>query len=306
MSSLNQYVFELQASLAHLHAETRQEIVREVRGHLEDEARCLQLRGLPKGDSMSKAIEHFGSAEEIGGEMRRVYERGTWGEALLAAGATLLFTLLAEGHHILWLAFGVRIGSLYTLAAMALIFLGVSAYAWRRAFPRWTCPWLGYALLWTLYFSGERTVGPYVWPAALLLLGLLALSSVGFGPLAALARSIWRDWTLGSFVLFPATMLLSWLFFDETPFARGVPFIVGIGLLCALASAAFILARSSAARVTSLAIATLVSMTTVFLATRAEWFEPALGWLAVVIATALAYVFSPAAIVAVKSRVASR
>ncbi len=55
--------------------------------------------------------------------MRRVYERGTRGEALLAAGATLLFTLLAEGHHILWLAFGVRIGSLYTLAAMALIFL---------------------------------------------------------------------------------------------------------------------------------------------------------------------------------------
>ncbi len=139
-----------------------------------------------------------------------------------------------------------------------------------------------------------------------LLGGLAGLSSVGFGPLAALARSIWRDWTLGSFVLFPATMLLSWLFFDETPFARGVPFIVGIGLLCALASAAFILARSSAARVTSLAIATLVSMTTVLLATRAEWFEPTLGWLAVVIATALAYVFSPAAIVAVKSRVASR
>ncbi len=67
MSSLNQYVFELQASLAHLHAETRQEIVREVRGHLEDKARCLQLRGLPKGDSMSKAIEQFGSAEEIDG-----------------------------------------------------------------------------------------------------------------------------------------------------------------------------------------------------------------------------------------------
>ena len=305
MSSLNQYVFELRASLGHLDAETRQEIVEEVRSHLEDKARCLQLSGLSKEESMSKAIEDFGDAGEIGNQLRQVHEQGTWGEALLAAGATLVFALLAEGHHLL-LAFGVRVGGLYALGAMGAMFLGLSAYPWRRNFPRWSYPWLGYTLLWTLYASGVRTLGPYVWPTTLLLLGLLALSSRGFGPLIALARAIWRDWTLGSLALFPATMLLSWLFFDGTPFAREVPFIVGIGLLCASASAAFVLARSLVARVTSLAMATLASMIIVFLATKAEWFEPALGWLAVVIAVALACVFSPAAIVAVKSRVASR
>lgn len=57
---------------------------------------------------------------------------------------------------------------------------------------------------------------------------------------------------------------------------------------------------------TSLAMATLVSLSVVFLVTRAEWFEPALGWLAAVIALTLAWVFSPAAIVAVKSRITSR
>lgn len=306
MSRLDDYLNEISARLLRLGAEAREDILLEARSHLEDSTRALQLRGLSKKESEAKAMEKFGDAKEIGEELRQVHEQDTWGEALLAASATLLFTLLAEGHHILWLAFRVRIGSLYSLGAMGAMFLGVSAYAWRRDFPRWSYPWLGYALLWTLYASGVRTLGPYVWPAALLLLGLLALSSRGFRPLIALARAVWRDWPLGSLTLFPATVLLSWLFFDGTPPAREVPFMVGIGFVCALASAAFILARSSAVRVTSLAMATLVSLSVVFLVTRAEWFEPALGWLAAVIALTLAWVFSPAAIVAVKSRITSR
>jgi hypothetical protein len=261
MSNLSRYLAELEASLGHLNEKRRSEIIEEVRGHLEDRAHHFQLGGLPKEEAMSKAIENFGGAEEVGGEMRKVYKRGTWGEALLAAGATLLFTLLAESYRILWLAFRVRMGSLYALGAMGPVFLGVSAYAWRRDFPRWSYPWLGYALLWTLYASGERTLGPYVWPVALLLLGLLALSSRGFGPLITLARAIWRDWTLGSLALFPVTMFLSLLFLDEVYPSVEAPLYIGAGMVAALASIVFIKAQSSRARLGVLLMANAVIIT---------------------------------------------
>jgi uncharacterized membrane protein len=49
MSNLNQYMAELQASLGHLDAEMRQEIVEEVASHLKDQAYHFQRSGLSRG-----------------------------------------------------------------------------------------------------------------------------------------------------------------------------------------------------------------------------------------------------------------
>ena len=299
LMGVDQYLDDIRAYLS-LDGASQAKILEEIRAHLEDSARALQLTGLSEEESEAQAMKRFGDVKEVGERLRQVHGRGSWDEALLAAGATLLFALLAEGHHILWLIFRVRVGSLYTLAASGLAFGGVSAYAWRRDLPRWCYPWLGYALLWVLFSCGERTLGRYVAPSVLLLSVLLVLSSKGFGPLARLARAIWRDWTLGSFVLFPATMFLSWLFFDGTSPAQEVPFVVGIGSLCGGASAAFVLARSSVARAISLAQAVVLSLGAAFVATSAQWLQPAVGRLAVVMTVTLGCVLSPVAVVGVK------
>ncbi|MFQ6057365.1 MAG: permease prefix domain 1-containing protein [Anaerolineae bacterium] len=305
MSSLSQYLAELEATLGHMDAATRREIIEEVAGHLKDQAHHFQWSGLSEEESMEKAMEALGDPAELGRELRQVHGGATRRDALLAALPPALFGMSITVFFLLVVPLGrlviggptrVRYGlgistggmvvGIGVLLLAMLILVAGSLVAAAQRLPVWGYTWTGAAVMSILCaLVAVADDSPYlVSPAvdvliliALLLLGLLALSSRGFGPLVALARAIWRDWTLGSLALFPATMLLSWLFFDGTPFAREVPFMVGIGLLCASASAAFVLARSSAVRVTSLAMATFISLSVVFLATRAEWFEPAWG-----------------------------
>ena len=101
MSSLSRYLAELEATLGHLDAEAKREIIEEVRGHLKDQAHHLQQSGLSGEESMSKAIRSFGRAVEIGRKMGEVHPpRRGFGLSAAAVivflqGSTILVLLLA-------------------------------------------------------------------------------------------------------------------------------------------------------------------------------------------------------------------
>lgn len=263
MSILNQYVFELQASLGHLDAETRQEIVGEVRGHLEDKARCLQLHGLPKEDSMSRAIEEFGQAQEVGLELRQVHGRGTWGEALLAALPHLLFVLATEmsGLWAYYLMPGQRLpGKTFDLAFIVL-YLAVTAYAWWRRWPRWSTPWVGYTMV-VFYFLIIITLPGSLHTAAFFA-WLIGCAVVFFW----LADRNWGTACLAAFSWVP--MFWSLLALDEVhPRVEG-PLMVAAGVVAVLAVIAFVRGRRPWERVgvllaANLAIVIPVSWVSIF------------------------------------------
>ena len=238
MLSLNQYVFELQASLGHLDAETRQEIVGEVRGHLEDKARCLQLRGLSKEDSVSRAIEEFGQAQEVGLELRQVHGQGTWNEALLAALPHLLF-VLAMSISGLWSNYlmpGQRLSSRAFDLAFVVLCLAVTAYAWWRRWPRWSAPWLGYALAVPFLFFIITVDSP---------LGiLLAFFTWLIGCAAVFFWLADRDWATACLAAFSwMPMLWSLLALDEVHSRMEGPLMVAAGVVAALAVMAFVRGR---------------------------------------------------------------
>ena len=138
MATLNSYLTEVQATLTSLDTLAQRAIIEELRGHLEDSARALQLGGLSKRESEAKVMERFGDVKEIGNQLRQVHGRGTWGEALLAALPHLLFVLATEmsGLWAYYLMPGQRLpGKTFDLAFVVLC-LAVTAYAWWRRWPR--------------------------------------------------------------------------------------------------------------------------------------------------------------------------
>ena len=149
-----------------------------------------------------------------------------WGKTLLALGPLLLYPVLS----LLGLIFApflanlsdpnVALGIMFAVIGACLIAL---VAGWVKRFPRWVFPYWGFALVVTLYMDGfTGTVAGYrvrgdwwVWAplGGVALLGLLWTRSVE--PVLTLLKSIWRDWTLLSFVLYGALPLLFASAYDE-------------------------------------------------------------------------------------------
>lgn len=234
MATLNGYLTEVQAALASLDNPTQRAIIEELRGHLEDSARALQLGGLSKKESEAKAMERFGDVKHIGNQLRQVHGRGTWGEALLAALPHLLFVLAAEmnGLGAYYLMPGQRLpGRAFDLAFVVLC-LAMTAFAWWRRWPRWSAPWLGYALVVPFLFLTTAVTGPL---ATVAFFAWLIGCAVVFFWLAD------RDWTTACLTAFSwVPMLWSLLTMDEVhPRVEG-PLMVAAGVVAALAVIAFV------------------------------------------------------------------
>jgi hypothetical protein len=113
--------------------EQEEEILREVRSHLLLSAQDLARR--PAG-SPALALERFGPAREIGGELRRVHGRATWREALLAVLPLLLLGIAASVPQApAWLAAALVSGPVVGLA----VWVGAGSGSW----PLWGWTWLG-------------------------------------------------------------------------------------------------------------------------------------------------------------------
>ena len=82
MGSRRLYLDSVAAHLGTLPRVEREEILAELSGHVDDRSTALRASGLQEEEAMRKALADLGSAEEVGRSLRRVHERGTWGQAL--------------------------------------------------------------------------------------------------------------------------------------------------------------------------------------------------------------------------------
>ena len=103
--------------------------------------------------------------------------------------------------------------------------LGGLLVAWRKGFPRWSFPYLGWLLVIVLFALGVsgRNAPPW-WLSWGPLLGALLLAVLlgrSLAPLRTLWRSLLQDWTQVSLALFGLLEFIVLACFDEMPGPRG-------------------------------------------------------------------------------------
>ena len=156
--------------------------------------------------------------------------QATWGESLLALGPFLLLPLiygialvLQPGMKSSEAPYLARILSLgFFLAALGFMWVALVT-AWKKGFPRWTYPYLGFILLLVLYlstFSGTL-FGFYFNGSWWLWITVLVIPVIGLlwarrlTPLYQLFNAIRQDWTLVSFVFYGLLPLIVMAAYDE-------------------------------------------------------------------------------------------
>ncbi|MBI2872331.1 MAG: hypothetical protein HYY00_03975 [Chloroflexi bacterium] len=194
----------------------RSEILRELSTHVEERVRELRESGIPSAEATESAIRELGDLSQVSREMYSVHSTGSWSEVLLATTPHLLLAAVFALH--LWTR-------MFWVVALA-VFAGlVAVLAWRRGNPKWSYPWLGYALaapavtwllaLASLAYGAWQSVQGGSLPLGLpLYLGIAVYIPFSLWVMMRIARRVARqDWLLASLAALPLPFLGSWLFF---------------------------------------------------------------------------------------------
>jgi hypothetical protein len=138
----------------HLASTDKDEVLTEIRDHIEDSARELMDEGLPSDAAISYAIDGLGRPQSLAEQMYSVHAQGSWYHTALAVLPHIcLSVLFAFG---LWTQPG-------WFVMLLLASLVISAFGWKKGRPNWTHSWLGYTLIAPIVSWG------------------LAMSAVGYG-----------------------------------------------------------------------------------------------------------------------------
>lgn len=263
---------------------------------------------------MSKAIERFGEASEIGAALRDVHGPGSWGEALagmtlfLISGLGLIFNEIPHEWVVpLWLT---HLAGALLLASLLVPAIGFGI-GWIRDFPRWSYPYSGLALLVSLYMMNAATPGlrilnytfgrndPWGWRAwipvsVMAVIALLITRSLR--PLFKLFTNIWEDWTRLTYGMFGFIPLLIWIGFDEVNRLYSLPFMVALTFLMVGTALTYLRSARQWQRVLALLVGIILIVTIVAAAPTVYWLEN--GWVnvqgTVMMATiVVAVMFSP-------------
>jgi len=221
----------MEAALGWLDEAQRWEILAEIKGHLEDKARELMLRGLSEEDSMRQAMDALGDAAELGRELKQVHGGATRRDALLATlppvllglsiaislllcqrvGRAPLSRLVIGGPTRIHYSPGVITGGMavgigvLVLAALTLVIGGVVAVA--RRLPLWGHTWVGTTVMVIVsVLTVAADDSPYLVSPLIDVLIMMALMLL-LG--AALGAVGWRGPLLGGLAGLSTTMILS-------------------------------------------------------------------------------------------------
>jgi hypothetical protein len=133
--------------------------------------------------------------------------------------------------------------------------MAVACAAWIRGFPRWSFPYLGFGILFSLLMRSIASPGTTIlgheigrperllWQAfvpALIVAGVALLVTRSFQPLRKLAAEVWNDWSVISFALYGMLPIALVAPFDETHggglVGMALSLVLGIGALAYMRS----------------------------------------------------------------------
>lgn len=200
----------------HLASTDKDEILTEIRDHIEDSARELMDEGLPSDAAISYFIDELGRPQSLAEQMYSVHSQGSWYHTALAVLPHICLSVL--------FAFGLwtQPGWFVMLLFASLV---ISAFGWKKGRPSWTHPWLGYTLIapivsWGLAMSAVGYGAWWVLTEGTLPLG----SAIYFVSFVYVAVSLWivirilskvaqRNWVMASVTVLPIPFLVYWFVF---------------------------------------------------------------------------------------------
>ena len=194
----------------------KDDILQEMKGHLEERTAEMEKAGLSPQEARRRASQQMGGPGAVAGDLYAIHSRGSWRDILLATLPHLLLAALFALH--LWTEI------LVLMVAMAL-FTFIAYRGWKNSGAKWTYSWLGYSLAaptisWIMAFMALGYAGytlltkgslPFGIP---LLLALIIYIPISLWILAGvIMRLVKRDWLLASFTALPFPFLTSWILF---------------------------------------------------------------------------------------------
>jgi hypothetical protein len=160
MSDIEDLVRQIQAELD-LDRETEQEVLAEIRDHLEESVVGATAAGVSREEALAQAAARFGLSQEVGQALQATHAGWATADAVVAAGLPVLLALVLR-----WLVFapdGTAIGwqqvlvrpAFWAVALAALLVPLLKLERWRYALVSWGFFWmmtvifaLGPALRW--------------------------------------------------------------------------------------------------------------------------------------------------------------
>ncbi len=147
MNELEDIVRHIQAELD-LDKETEQEVLDEIRSHLEEVVAEGLAAGMSRQEALSQAAERFGLGQQVGRELQAAHAGWATADAVIATGLPVLLALLLR-----WLVFapdGTAIGwqqvlvrpAFWAVALAALLVPLLKFERWRYALVSWSFFWI--------------------------------------------------------------------------------------------------------------------------------------------------------------------
>ena len=306
-SELQTYLEGLRSSLG-LGSAADDEVVRELRGHVEDTIADLRSQGLGEDEARRRVLGRLGRPRALAAQFHSAYIPAGWQDALTAAAAFLIVGALFLSH--LW-------NEPLAVLAVATVVVAVTLYGLWHGRPTWFYPWAGLALT-LLSFVGyfayvllERAAGAASGGFDALALAGLAGSALYF-PLAlailvsCIVVASRRDWLDASLMLSPSAPVLVWLakVHGEGGIEAGAPAgadaaLAATFLAMALAVAVFVLVPARGMKLATMCATAAVVLVATSAMSGAETSAMALAGRATLL---FGFLLSPAALEALATR----
>jgi len=130
-----------------LDREIEQEMLEEIRSHLEEAVAAARARGLDEAAALAEAAARFG-AEEVGVELQEVHAGWGTADAVIAAGLPVICALVLrwlifapDGTALAWAQMLTR-PALWVIAGVALLVPILKFGRWRYALATWVFFWV--------------------------------------------------------------------------------------------------------------------------------------------------------------------
>ena len=207
---------ELVERRLHLEPGKRDEILDELKTHIEDRAEELVQNGRSSEDALRDAVKLLGPSRSLGEGYYAVHSRGPWHHTALAVLPHVLLAVTYAYH--LWT-------NPVWVGAMLVVALATSVVGWRKGRPSWAYPWLGYSLAapivswglamsavgygaWGVLTTGALPLGVPIYIACFVYIFISLWVVIRF--VSKVARP---DWVMASLAILPIPFLAYWFFF---------------------------------------------------------------------------------------------